>query len=104
MGRRDSMGTLHTHVIFFQTYVIAIQSTVMLTANVGFLAIPGVVLSNLSGSSISAANQVFIFTSSSQIASSLSVEASIGSIVTGLLLARHNRTKQKEDPAGAVSR
>jgi hypothetical protein len=87
-----------------QTHVIVIQSTVMLTANVGFLAIPGVVLSNLSGSSITNANQIFIFTSSSQIASSLSVEASIGSIVTGLLLARHNRTKQKEDPAGAVSR
>jgi hypothetical protein len=42
-------------------------------------------------------------TSSSQITSSLSVEGSIGSIVTGLLLARHNRTKQKEDPAGAAS-
>ncbi|KAF8496527.1 hypothetical protein F5888DRAFT_394389 [Russula emetica] len=28
-------------------------------------------------------------------------KASIGSIVTALLLARHNRTKQKEDPAGA---
>ena len=94
---------LHPRVVL-QTYVIVTQSTVMLTANVGFLAIPGVVLSNLSGSSISAANQVLIFTSSSQIASSLSVEASIGSIVTGLLLARHNRTKQKEDPAGAVSR
>ena len=76
----------------------------MLITYVGFLAIPGVVLSNLSGTNISAANQVLIFTSSSQIASSLSVEASIGSIVTGLLLARHNRTKQKEDPAGAVSR
>ena len=87
-----------------QAHVIIIQSTVMLTANVGFLAIPGVVLSNLSGSNIANANQVFIFTSSSQIASSLSVEASIGSIVTALLLARHNRTKQKEDPAGAVSR
>ena len=87
-----------------QTHVIVIQSTVMLTANVGFLAIPGVVLSNLSGSSIQSASQILIFTSSSQIASSLSVEASIGSIVTGLLLARHNRTKQKEDPAGAVSR
>jgi len=91
------LTVLHTHVI-------VIQSTVMLTANVGFLAIPGVILSNLSGSTITGANQVFIFTSSSQIASSLSVEASIGSIVTGLLLARHNRTKQKEDPAGAVSR
>jgi hypothetical protein len=75
----------------------------MLTANVGFLAIPGVVLSNLSGTNITSANQVVIFTSSSQIASSISVEASIGSIMIGLLLVRHNRTKQKEDPAGAVS-
>jgi hypothetical protein len=70
---------------------------------VGFLAIPGVVLSNLSGSSITSASQVFIFPSSSQVASSLSVVTSIGSIVNGLLLVRHNRTKQREDPAGAVS-
>ena len=75
----------------------------MLTANVGFLAIPGVVISNLSGTSITNVNQVLILTSPSQIASSLSVEASIGSIMIGLLLVRHNRTKQKEDPAGAVS-
>jgi hypothetical protein len=46
---------------------------------------------------------VFIFTSSSQIASSLSVVASIGSSVTGLLLTRLNRAKIREDPAGAVS-
>ena len=76
----------------------------MLTANVGFLAIPGVVISNLSGTSITNTNQVLILTSPSQIASSLSVQASIGSIMIGLLLVRHNRTKQKEDPAGAVSR
>ena len=75
----------------------------MLTANVSFLAIPGVVLSNLSGSDLTSASQVAIFPSSSQIASSLSVVTSIGSIVIGLLLVRHNRTKQREDPAGAVS-
>ncbi|KAH9979764.1 hypothetical protein BJV74DRAFT_121406 [Russula compacta] len=60
---------------------VILWSTVMLTANVGFLAIPGVVLSNLNGSNLT--------------------KASIGSIVIGLLLVRHNRTKQKEDPAGA---
>ena len=76
----------------------------MLTVNVGFLAIPGVVISNISGTGITSAKGVQLFTSASQIASSLSVEASIGSIMIGLLLARHNRTKQKEDPAGAVSR
>ena len=75
----------------------------MLTANVGFLAIPGVVLSNISGTEITRAKEVVIFTSASQIASSLSMGASVGSIMIGLLLVRHNRTKQKEDPAGAVS-
>jgi hypothetical protein len=75
----------------------------MLTANVGFLAIPGVVLSNLSGTNITSASQVVIFTSPAQIASSLSVLASIGSTMIGLLLVHHNRTKQKEDPTGAVS-
>jgi len=94
---------IHVRLVL-QTHVIVIQSTVVLTANVGFLAIPGIVLSNLNGTTITGANQVIILTSSSQIASSLSLEASIGSIVIGLLLARHNRSKQKEDPAGAVSR
>ncbi|KAI0289786.1 hypothetical protein B0F90DRAFT_1672279 [Multifurca ochricompacta] len=81
---------------------VILWSTVMLTANVGFLAIPGVVLSNLSGSSITSASQVLIFTSPAQIASSLSIEASIGSIVIGLLLFRHNRSKQEEDPQARV--
>jgi chaperone required for assembly of F1-ATPase len=76
---------------------------VLLSANVGFLAIPGVVLSNLSGTNITSANQVVIFTSPAQIASSLSVVGSIGSIIIGLLLVRHNRTKEKEDRSGAVS-
>jgi hypothetical protein len=84
--------------------VIFTKSAVMLSANVGFLAIPGVVVSNLSGTDITSAKQVIIVTSASQIASSLSVEASIGSIVIGLLLIRYNRRKRKEeDPAGAVS-
>jgi ABC-type cobalamin transport system permease subunit len=74
----------------------------MLTANVGFLAIPGVVISNLNGN-LTSASQADIFTSHSQIASSLSMEASIGSIIIGLLLFRLNRTRHKQDPAGAVS-
>jgi hypothetical protein len=52
---------------------------------------------------LTSASDVVIFTSPTQIASCLSIEASIGSIVVSLLLVRHNRTKQKEDPAGAVS-
>ena len=74
----------------------------MLAANVGFLAIPGVIISNLN-SDIESPSVVRIFTSPSQIVSCMSVEASVGSIVIAMLLVRHNRTKQKEDPAGAVS-
>jgi hypothetical protein len=74
----------------------------MLSANVGFLAIPGVVISTLNDN-ITSASEVVIFTSPAQIASYMSMEASVGSIVIGLLLVRHNRSKQKEDPVGAVS-
>jgi hypothetical protein len=86
-------------LIFMRT---TFQSTVMLSANVDFLAIPGVVISTLNDN-ITNASQVVIFTSPAQIASYMSIEASVGSIVIGLLLIRHNRSKQKEDPVGAVS-
>ena len=75
----------------------------MLTANVGFLAIPGVVLSNINGSNLTHASQVTIFTSPTQIASCLSIQASIGSIVVGMPLLRRHMTKVRNDPAGAVS-
>jgi hypothetical protein len=78
------------------------QSTVVLSVNVGFLAIPGVVISNLN-SNITGPSQVVIFTSPAQIASCISIVASTGSIVIGLLLIRHTSTQQNEDPAGAVS-
>ncbi len=78
------------------------QSTVMLAANVGFLAIPGVVISNINNS-ITSASQVDIFVSPAQIASSISMMASVGSIVIGMLLVYHNRSKQEGDPASAVS-
>lgn len=63
----------------------------MLSVNVGFLAIPGVVLTSNNTPT------------PSQIVSYLSLVASVGSIVVGLLLVRHHRTKQEEDPYGAVS-
>ena len=75
----------------------------MLAVNVGFLAIPGVVLSNINGSNLTSASQVAIFTSSMQIASCLSVQASIGSIVVGMPLHRRHMTKGRNDPASAVS-
>jgi len=75
----------------------------MLAANVGFLACPGVILSNLNGSPLTSASDVVIFTSPTQIASCASLVANIGSIVAGLLLVRHHRAKQNENPAGAAA-
>ncbi|KAF8260841.1 hypothetical protein EI94DRAFT_872305 [Lactarius quietus] len=79
-----------------------LSSTVALSVNVGFLAIPGVVISNLNGN-ITGTNQVVIFTSPAQITSCVSTVASVGSIIIGLFLIRDNSTRQKEDPAGASS-
>ena len=66
----------------------------MLSVNVGFLAIPGVIPSN---------NNIHTIATSTQLASYLSLIASVGSIVLGLLLVRHHHTKKEEDPNGAVS-
>ena len=74
----------------------------MLAVSVSFLAVPGVTLYNLS-TGTDPGDQAVILKSSSQIASILSVEASIGSIVIGMILVRHNRTKQEASPFDAVS-
>ncbi|KAH9050808.1 hypothetical protein EDB87DRAFT_1168343 [Lactarius vividus] len=79
---------------------LILSSTVVLSVNVGFLAIPGVVISTLNNN-ITNTNQVVIFTSPAQIASCMSIVASAGSIVIGLLLIRHSGPKQNEDPADA---
>ena len=59
------------------------QATVLLNANVAFLAIPSV---DNGSSSISPA----------QISSSLSIVTSVGSILLGLLLIRQHRVKSKD--------
>ncbi|KAH9973819.1 hypothetical protein BGW80DRAFT_1306591 [Lactifluus volemus] len=82
---------------------VVLWSVMMLVANVGFLAIPGVVITNLSEAAITSPRQLIISTSPAQIASSLSIQASIGSVVTSLLLLRHHRQKQKEDLASVGS-
>lgn len=69
---------------------LILWSTVMLSVNVGFLAIPGMVPTNN--------NNATLPPTPSQIISYLSLVASVGSIVVGLLLVRHHRTKQEEDP------
>ena len=94
---------IQTRILQLHMIDILSQSTVMLTANVGFLAIPGVVISDISNSDLTNASMLEIFVSASQIASSISILACVGSIVIGLLLTRQNRSIQREDPAGAVS-
>ena len=69
------------------------QATVMLNANVAFLAIQSVDVNNNGGP----------YRSPAQISSYLSVIANIGSIILGLLLMRQNRTKCKETADEAVS-
>ncbi|KAH9066339.1 hypothetical protein EDB87DRAFT_709511 [Lactarius vividus] len=74
-----------------------LYSTVMLAANVAFLAIPGVIVVPQNTSSPNA----WIKPSPAQIASSISLVFSIGSIITGLLLIRRNRTMMTKDPKSA---
>ncbi|KAH9030260.1 hypothetical protein EDB83DRAFT_2319367 [Lactarius deliciosus] len=71
----------------------------MLSVNVGFLAVPGVLPSGPSNSATTLATPS---ASPNQISNYLSLVASVGSIVVGLLLVRHHRTKKEEDPDGAV--
>jgi hypothetical protein len=75
----------------------------MLSANVGFLAVPGVVLSNLNGNNVTSANQMAVFTSPAQIASCLSIVTSVGGLVVALLLIREYRLKQDEGTLSGVS-
>ena len=65
----------------------------MLAANVAFLAIPGVIVIPSEG---------WIKASPAQIASSMSLVFSIGSIISGLLLIRRNRTMGTQDSRTAV--
>jgi len=64
----------------------------MLTANVAFIAVPGVAPDSNGTNKASPA----------QIASTMSLVFSIGSIITGLLLIRRNRTMGAQDPRTAV--
>ena len=66
----------------------------MLTANVAFIAIPGIVPS--------ADSNGWVKPSPAQIASTMSLVFSVGSIISGLLLIRRNRTMGTQDPRTAV--
>ncbi|KAI0253072.1 hypothetical protein BJV78DRAFT_1351936 [Lactifluus subvellereus] len=80
---------------------ILVPSTVMLSVTVSYLAIPGTILSNLNTATFP--SQVIIFTSPAQIASTLSIVASVGSIVIDLLLVRYTSTKPKPSSTSSSS-
>jgi len=82
---------------------VTAKSTVMLNANVAFMSIPSIVNNNnnTNGPSHTRSPQV-VQTTPAQLASCLSVMASIGSIILGLLLIRENRSKGREEAAEAV--
>jgi hypothetical protein len=73
----------------------------MLVVSVSFLTVPGVTLYSLNINTNE--HQAVILKSSAQIATTLSIEASVGSIVIGMFLVRHNRTKHDANPLEAVS-
>jgi hypothetical protein len=75
----------------FLECLLVFQATVILNANVAFLAIPG--------GSPPTDSQI-----ASQICSYISVAASVGAVATGLLLMRQNRTKHRETANDAVRR
>ncbi|KAH8995331.1 hypothetical protein EDB92DRAFT_196297 [Lactarius akahatsu] len=75
-----------------------LYSTVMLAANVAFLAIPGVIVVPQNTSPPNA----WILPSPAQMASSISLVFSIGSVITGLLLIRRNRNMMTKDPQSAL--
>jgi len=70
---------------------LILWSTVVLALNVGFLSIPGIVPNSVPNGTSSVPRQLAI----------LSLLVSIGSILIGLLLVRHNRTKQEVEPKDA---
>ncbi|KAI0263353.1 hypothetical protein BC834DRAFT_886884 [Gloeopeniophorella convolvens] len=74
-----------------------LYSTVMLAANVAFLAIQGVIVVPADSSSAH-----WIRPSPAQITSSVSLVFSVGSIVTGLLLVRRHRTMARQGATAAA--
>jgi len=76
-------------------------STVMLTVDVSFLTIPGVVPYNLQNGVLTVTPQMTILGSVAEGFAIISLGASIGSIIIRLLLMRNNRTKQEAEPHDA---
>jgi hypothetical protein len=75
----------------------------MLTVDVGFLAIPGVVPYNLQNGILMITPQMTTLESLSEAFIIISLGASIGSTIIGLLLLRYNRIKQEVESNDTVS-
>ena len=71
----------------------------MLTANVSFLAIPGVIIIPQN----TGPQNAWINPSLAQITSSISLVCSIGSIITGLMAIRRHRNMMTQDARSVVS-
>ncbi|EMD36122.1 hypothetical protein CERSUDRAFT_85238 [Gelatoporia subvermispora B] len=80
---------------------LTIYATVLLNANVAFLAVPGVI--NNAGMTMASTGSSGYAQTAAQIASYVSIVLSIGAIILGLLLVRQNRTQEHEDVDSAVS-
>lgn len=94
------------------SFTTNIQATVLLNANVAFLAVP-LVVNNASIPNIIISNSTVKFDYSTgqgnqplppaAVASQISILASLACIILGLLLLRQHRTKARETPNDAVS-
>jgi len=67
----------------------------MLTVDVSFLAIPGVVPYNLQNGIVTITPQMTTLGSLSEATATISLGASVGSTIISLLLVRHNRVKRE---------
>ena len=91
------------------------QATVLLSANVSFLAVPIVINNandltiNITSANNTSGNPSFIANGNNEplsiaaVVSQVSILTSLGSIIIGLLLIRQHRTKGKETATAAVS-
>ena len=95
---RKGLGTIYSLCgVFIYLFILLIndnhpQATVLLNANVAFLAVPLII----SGQGAQ------LWASPAQVASLVSIVTSMGSIVLGLLLVRQHRATARESAEAAV--
>lgn len=103
MARAHNIRMSEPRTVLYALYsrmCYALQATVLLNANVAFLAVPGVI--NNAGMTMASTGSSGYAQTAAQIASYVSIVLSIGAIILGLLLVRQNRTQEHEDVDSAV--